>query len=348
MAMQQLNRLLETDPPDAHRKAAIRGAKKHKLVLDLLEGRKVSDEELAKVDSKAASAKRGKAFKDAMDDMTVLMGREPELPPLTDKQRETATSRFATSSAHLKFVQAFRKPKEFGSALNLAVKTGDPKIVEALLQAGLPSELVSSALCTAAYRRDRSMVDLLLKAGAKPSGAGDEAIINAAESGDAEIVRLLLEAGADPKARTDGGETAMTAASGPFANKIKDMLKQAAGRKKQKQKAAPSATRNNLARKLTSPPPKAPRISAKPWATGMVARLHRCRAGTGRAGIREVASLDRWHQDTANRQLQAKPPVILIFRLRGHAWRSCCGPWVGFRATTLRNCQKTPAPSQKS
>jgi len=142
--------------------------------------------------------------------------------------------------------------------------------------------------------------------------------MGAAEWGDLEIVRCLLAAGAKPKAKTMGGETPMTAASGPYRKQIETALQQ----------AAQSKTR----RKGSSVAMKGKRKPDFDVARG-VAEFQKamghpewsliCIEASPEAVAREFSKTHpeaKWHVNMAQSRLAAVPPVILIFRLHGHAW----------------------------
>ena len=93
-----------------------------------------------------------------------------------------------------------------------ACHTNKPKVVERLLQQGLPNP---RALTVAAERGHLEVARLLIEAVANPDAAttyGKTAFISAAWHGHVDVVRLLLEARADTYAAAYGATAVMMAA----------------------------------------------------------------------------------------------------------------------------------------
>lgn len=97
-----------------------------------------------------------------------------------------------------------------------AVKAGDTKALNALLQQGLdvniPAVDGTTALHWAAYREEIATVDRLLKAGANVKASnryGATPLSVASENGNAAVIDRLLKAGAGVNGVTAGGETAL-------------------------------------------------------------------------------------------------------------------------------------------
>lgn len=114
--------------------------------------------------------------------------------------------------------------------VGLAIQTGSVEIVQRVIEVPPPGSLVTRALLEAARRGEKNIVEILLKSGADPrfsDEAGNTALLEACEFGDLEMVDLLLAAGANPKAKTIEGESPLSAAQGPFRNRIRELLKKA-------------------------------------------------------------------------------------------------------------------------
>jgi uncharacterized protein len=100
-----------------------------------------------------------------------------------------------------------------------AVKASDAKALRVLVRTTDVNRVEAdgtSALHWAAYRGDAAIVDLLLRAGAKPSIAnryGVTPVTLAAQKGNAAVLTRLLDAGADPNTTVTGGETPLMAAA---------------------------------------------------------------------------------------------------------------------------------------
>jgi hypothetical protein len=124
------------------------------------------------------------------------------------------------------------------SLLTAAIEEGLPKLAEALLACGAdPSEGGPDGarpLLAAAAHGQVGVLRALLARGERPDWSGDDdadpALVAAARHGLPEAVEALLAAGADPRATTAAGETAMTAACGPFRDEIRALLRRAAAR----------------------------------------------------------------------------------------------------------------------
>lgn len=315
-----VERLLAAGVPEEQRIAALEQAKREKqeAIVRLLEGRPVP----AKLRAKGRAEPREPSFGEMMAEMTLLMGREPESQPLVGKAREEAAAR-AFELLRLPEVRAAVNVahKGYGTYLDLAVQTELAPLVQAVIEAGSSAKTISEALITAAERGARELVELLLKAGADPkyeAGPGYTALLAAAQRGDLEIVRRLIEAGADPRARTEGGETPMTAATGPYQKQIREILKQAARAETQRTGTAIS-TRGKLRKDFVTARgadqfKKA--IGHPDWSLVFI-EAHPRDVAEAFAKLHPEA---RWYADTAQARLTAKPPVVMIFRLRGHAW----------------------------
>ena len=106
-----------------------------------------------------------------------------------------------------------------GPALIDAVKAGDAAAARRLIRGSdvnVPGVDGTTALHWAVNRDDVAMVDLLLKAGAKPSVANRYGVLPlslAAQNGNADIIERLLRAGADVSTKLPGGETALMTAA---------------------------------------------------------------------------------------------------------------------------------------
>ncbi|KAF7554274.1 hypothetical protein G7Z17_g3023 [Cylindrodendrum hubeiense] len=93
-------------------------------------------------------------------------------------------------------------PEITGTILQAAIKGGNIKVVEMLLQAGANVELVGeneTALCTTIRMRDGAMFTALLSNGANPSPSGVRVtpLAIAAIHGEVEMVRSLIAVGAE-------------------------------------------------------------------------------------------------------------------------------------------------------
>ncbi|MFL6373610.1 MAG: ankyrin repeat domain-containing protein [Pyrinomonadaceae bacterium] len=102
----------------------------------------------------------------------------------------------------------------------LAVETGDPEIVQMLLDAGAKVNIRSTSKETPLMRLDsdgtRSLVELLIRNGAKVNVAdedGNTPLIHAAENSTSDAIAALIEAGADVNAANSDGETALIKAA---------------------------------------------------------------------------------------------------------------------------------------
>jgi hypothetical protein len=144
----------------------------------------------------------------------------------------------------------------------------------------------------------------------------------AAERGDPNLVRRRMAAGCDPKYRTEGGETAMTKACGPFQKEIEFQLKAAVKLMKNKPAAESSIKTQGKAK---GDPSKAKGCaefrdalySGQPeWA---VACIEAPCAAVADAFAKLHPSAKR-HAATANRALEAGLPVIMILQLKGQPW----------------------------
>jgi hypothetical protein len=99
----------------------------------------------------------------------------------------------------------------FEGAVTWAGRDADPPLVAA---AASGSSRVVAALLAAGAGADRPALDA--------------ALLEAAYHGLPEPFELLLAAGANPRAKSEGGETAMTRASGPFRDELRRRLRAAA------------------------------------------------------------------------------------------------------------------------
>lgn len=123
-------------------------------------------------------------------------------------------------------------------ALLAALRNWDVAAVETLLEQGvsphpIPGNEVPLLLAAGAYQVQAPLVELLLKADAKPDVADDDGftpLMAAAEFDSADsvaAVRLLLKAGADPGARDKTGMTAWTHAMLNGSNETAEVLAEA-------------------------------------------------------------------------------------------------------------------------
>ena len=320
-----VQRLLKAGVPEDQRKAALENAKghRHSAIVRLLEGKPVTDAELGK-----PSKSRKPSLKDVMDESTLLMGREPEDEPLPEGKHESARKRvleLLENDQVKERMDYFFKDRDtyYGSYLGLAIKTGDMDLVKRIL-AMSAREVISRELLTATKYANTEAIELLLAAGANPNPSGKRgysALMVAAEMGNPELVRRLLVAGSDPKFRTDGGETAMTKACGPFQKEIESILKSAAAQPKKS--AAESSIKTQG--KSKGDPSKAKGCaefrdalySGQPeWA---VACIEAPCAAVADAFAKLHPKAKR-HADTANRVLEAGLPAIMILQLKGQPW----------------------------
>ncbi len=116
--------------------------------------------------------------------------------------------------------------------LHYAAEAGDLQLVQMLLKAGakpVANRYGTTPLELAAERGDAAVIDALLQAGADAKGAnreGETYLMTAARSGSLESMRLLLTRGADPNAQEGWyGETAlMWAASQNHADAVKLLI----------------------------------------------------------------------------------------------------------------------------
>lgn len=124
------------------------------------------------------------------------------------------------------------------SLLTAAIEEGMPGFAEALLARGAdPADggpEGARPLLAAAAHGQLGVLRALIERGERPDwGAEDDAelvLVAAARHGLPEAVEALLAAGADPRAATESGETAMTAACGPYRDEIRKLLRSAAAR----------------------------------------------------------------------------------------------------------------------
>lgn len=322
-----VERLLAAGVPRDQHKAALSAAKKskHKSIISLLQGTPVPLE----LRAKPANNSKSPSFKESMDELTSLMGREPDSKPLYGVERQTAGKRalelFQTKEVRAA-INTIHKPHgdiygRYGSYLDLAVQTEQTALVNAALNAGSSQKVISTAMITATDRGSRELVSLLLKAGADPKHAdepGWTALLAAARNGDLELVRNLLAAGADPRPRTDGGETPMTAARGPYKNQIRELLKQAASPKLQGRGSAITTRgkpKNGLAEARGVAEFKKA-MGHPEWSVAFIAE----KAVAVAQAYSKLYPKALWHPDAAQTRLTAKPPCILTFQLRDHDW----------------------------
>jgi ankyrin repeat protein len=116
--------------------------------------------------------------------------------------------------------------------LHYAAQAGDLQLVQMLLKAGakpVANRYGTTPLELAAERGDAPIIDALLQAGADPKGAnkeGETYLMTAARSGSLDAMRLLLTRGADPNAQEGWyGETAlMWAAAQNHADAVKLLI----------------------------------------------------------------------------------------------------------------------------
>lgn len=118
------------------------------------------------------------------------------------------------------------------TALDWAVKGGNPKMVELLLSSGADSNYESSygmtALMTAGEIGDPNMVRILVEGGGDPNYQeynGMTALFYAIYSSDLETVKLLLDLGADPNIKDSQGMTAHMVAVQSGEREIAELLK---------------------------------------------------------------------------------------------------------------------------
>jgi uncharacterized protein len=107
-----------------------------------------------------------------------------------------------------------------GSSIVDAAKSGNRATVKSLLQTKADVNATeadgTSALHWAAYHDDVELIDMLLKAGAKPDSANDlgaTPLWLAAQNGNKAAVKRLLDAGANPNLALLSGETPLMVAS---------------------------------------------------------------------------------------------------------------------------------------
>lgn len=102
--------------------------------------------------------------------------------------------------------------------LMIAVKTGKSALVPLLLEKGAEVDAADEVSYTPLHRAilagDKDLIKLLLEKGADPNNGGRQTtlLIRAANNNDLDLARLLLAHKADPNAKTDSGETALSAA----------------------------------------------------------------------------------------------------------------------------------------
>jgi ankyrin repeat protein len=149
-------------------------------------------------------------------------GRSQRLVALLDADRDA--------------VLAARTPEGF-DAIGLAAFMGGPEAVGVLLRNGADPEgdpendLGVRPVHAAAAARDATSMRRLLEAGAdpdSPQGGGIVALHAAAMHDDVDTARALLDHGADPGRRADDGRDALAFASEAGAERVAEMLRNAA------------------------------------------------------------------------------------------------------------------------
>jgi ankyrin repeat protein len=116
------------------------------------------------------------------------------------------------------------------SLIAQAVRSGQIKLVQFLLEAGADPNFKKSInlpLTEAVIKKSKSLVAILLAAGAKTETKGEDgstALIIAATVGHVGIVNQLIEAGANPKANDECGRTAIVYAAEKNHRKIVELL----------------------------------------------------------------------------------------------------------------------------
>lgn len=99
------------------------------------------------------------------------------------------------------------------SALDLAARRGDMEMVEALLQAHPPQDILTSALSAAAAAGHLDAVQLLIQSGADPIARSDwPPLVAAASAGVPSVVKEILKYGPDPSLHREDGGTALIVA----------------------------------------------------------------------------------------------------------------------------------------
>ena len=113
-------------------------------------------------------------------------------------------------------------------ALMRAFLSGRAEVAKLLLEKGAQFDAKGqnalTALCTAAIHGDLEMVKLLLAKGVDANAGHGRALINAAYYGNAQVVKLLLDGGADVNAKDDSNTTALMNAAGKGRLQITNLL----------------------------------------------------------------------------------------------------------------------------
>jgi|GEM_PF-516294 len=142
------------------------------------------------------------------------------LPP-TDAWEACIVGDFAKAKTFLdKDSDAIRSEKSGWSTLHAAAYSGNVELVKLLISRGANIEAIAKTkykntpLHTAMLTRQYEVARALVLAGADINHADGNytALHDAARQGNAEIARFFIEHGADPNARTDRGETPVSAA----------------------------------------------------------------------------------------------------------------------------------------
>jgi uncharacterized protein len=176
----------------------------------LLDGQPVDEEKARRREAKLAA--QGHPLKQLAEALGGRKKKVEEPPPLEGEARREAAAR---AVERIRAGAMRDRVNELGARrrplLVLAVETGSPELVDALLAAGARHDVAGDdgtpALYAAASLGLASVVARLLEAGAAADSRApsrETPLMAAAAFGDLESVRRLLEAGADARARVRG------------------------------------------------------------------------------------------------------------------------------------------------